>query len=53
MSEMRELLSAVSISSDHLKEIVDTVLTLSMLEQKQMKIEKQAFQPRKVIFQLF
>lgn len=42
--------NSISVSADHLKEIVDSVLTVSMLDkQQQMTLDKQTFDLREVI----
>lgn len=43
------MLEAISISSDHLKDIVDTVLTVSMLEKQSIKLQSIVFNPLDVI----
>eukprot|EP01117_Protostelium_nocturnum_P003161 TRINITY_DN1409_c0_g2_i1.p1 TRINITY_DN1409_c0_g2~~TRINITY_DN1409_c0_g2_i1.p1 ORF type:complete len:1959 (-),score=798.60 TRINITY_DN1409_c0_g2_i1:751-6627(-) len=47
--DVKEMMDAVSISADHLKEIVDTVLTVSMLEKQQIRLESTQFKPAEMI----
>jgi len=48
IEEMEEVLNAVSLSADHLKDIVDTVLNTSRLE-KQDELQVDLFDPSKMI----
>ncbi|PRP80785.1 putative ATPase [Planoprotostelium fungivorum] len=49
LHDLGEMLEAISISSDHLKDIVDTVLTVSMLEKQSIKLQSITFNPLDVI----
>ena len=49
LSEMRETLNAISISADHLKEVVDSVLTISKLEKQEKKTQMGLFFPCTII----
>jgi len=49
LEDLGEMLEAISISSDHLKDIVDTVLTVSMLEKQSIKLQSITFNPLDVI----
>jgi hypothetical protein len=49
MSQFAEALKYLSTASDNLKEIIDTVLTVSMLENKSVKLQTCGFEPTKVI----
>jgi signal transduction histidine kinase len=48
-SQFAEALKYLSIASDNLKEIIDTVLTVSMLENKSVKLQTCGFEPQKII----
>ncbi|PRP79937.1 putative PAS/PAC sensor protein [Planoprotostelium fungivorum] len=49
VDELGEMLDAISVSSDHLKDIVDTVLTASMIEKKGIKLQDVVFKPADII----
>eukprot|EP01117_Protostelium_nocturnum_P014188 TRINITY_DN5371_c0_g1_i1.p1 TRINITY_DN5371_c0_g1~~TRINITY_DN5371_c0_g1_i1.p1 ORF type:complete len:1974 (+),score=480.18 TRINITY_DN5371_c0_g1_i1:111-6032(+) len=49
LTELEDMLEAVSVSSDHLKDIVDTVLTVSMLEKQTIKLQNIPFRPSDVV----
>ncbi|PRP77121.1 ATP-binding protein [Planoprotostelium fungivorum] len=51
IEEIKEMTNSISVSADHLKEIVDSVLTVSMLDkqQQQMTLDKQTFDLREVL----
>ncbi|PRP89578.1 ATP-binding protein [Planoprotostelium fungivorum] len=49
LSDLEDMLGAVSISADHLKDIVDTVLTVSMLENSAIKLRNIVFKPMQVV----
>lgn len=48
LSEQSEMVHAVSVSADHLRELVNTVLTVSSIERKTLT-EHQAFDPKLII----
>ncbi|PRP77128.1 ATP-binding region ATPase domain protein [Planoprotostelium fungivorum] len=49
LTDQEEMLRAISISSDHLKEIVDTVLTVSALDNKSLSLQISTFDPKEVL----
>ncbi|KAL0488846.1 hypothetical protein AKO1_015096 [Acrasis kona] len=49
LKETKEAVKAMTISSDHLKDIVDTVLTVSMLESHAVKLQSIPFVPLDMI----
>ncbi|KAL0490183.1 hypothetical protein AKO1_006655 [Acrasis kona] len=49
IEECRDSVAAMTISSDHLKDIVDTVLTVSMLEDESNRLQIVKFNPHQVI----
>jgi predicted ATPase/signal transduction histidine kinase/CheY-like chemotaxis protein len=49
LAEIRDAVKAMTISSDHLKDIVDTVLTVSMLESHTVKLQSIPFSPLDMI----
>jgi predicted ATPase/signal transduction histidine kinase/CheY-like chemotaxis protein len=49
LRDFSELIHAFSITSEHLKDIVDTVLTVSMLENQNVKLQAIPFSPSDVI----
>ncbi|PRP78876.1 putative ATPase [Planoprotostelium fungivorum] len=52
IEEQTELVKAISISADHLKNVVDTVLTVSALERTGVSLESVAFDPADIIEKL-
>ncbi|PRP74113.1 putative ATPase [Planoprotostelium fungivorum] len=49
ITEILEMVDAIAVSSDHLKEIVDTVLTLSMLERGAVQLVQSNYCPGDII----
>lgn len=49
IGDLGEMLDAISVSADHLKDIVDTVLTASMIEKKGIKLQDIIFKPQDII----
>jgi predicted ATPase/signal transduction histidine kinase len=49
INECQESVAAMTISSDHLKDIVDTVLTVSMLEDQSSNLQVIPFTPANII----
>jgi signal transduction histidine kinase len=49
LSDIKESVEAISNSAHHLKDIVDTVLNISALENKSISLQQMCFKPNDVI----
>eukprot|EP01117_Protostelium_nocturnum_P015857 TRINITY_DN6184_c0_g2_i1.p1 TRINITY_DN6184_c0_g2~~TRINITY_DN6184_c0_g2_i1.p1 ORF type:complete len:1935 (+),score=471.34 TRINITY_DN6184_c0_g2_i1:55-5859(+) len=49
LKEANEMLEAISVSSDHLRDIVDVVLNVSMLEKQSIQLQSMVFNPDDIV----
>ena len=49
LTELKDAASSITISSDHLKDIVDTVLNVSSLESNHTSLQKVVFEPSQIL----